>query len=299
MMVETLRVFVTVVEQSNFSRAAELLNVTQPSVSMHIRNLENEFGAKLLHRSPKFVHPTEAGKILFHHAKQILGLYEKSKEEVNQLKNIVTGNMKVGASFTIGEYILPSILAEYAGQYPFVDIQVMIGNTEEVIQAVRSNQLDIGIIEGEVNYSDVVVESFMQDEMIVVAPTNHPLAKLRIVETDMLQNQVWIFREHGSGTRSYSDRLIHELDLKVKRSFIFSSNQGVKESVASGLGLAMLSRLAVRKELEAGEITEIPIHGKQFTRSLSIIHGMQPVTSKALEVFLLKLKSLANNFAGW
>lgn len=107
MNVDILKIFVTVVEQKHFSRAAELLNLSQPGVSMHIRNLENEFGKTLIQRSPKHVQVTEAGNILYIHAKQMLSLYEEAKQEINELDNVVTGTLRIGASFTIGEYLLP------------------------------------------------------------------------------------------------------------------------------------------------------------------------------------------------
>src|SRR4051812_3861590 len=115
MIVDIMKVFVTVIEQKNFTRAAEILNISQPNVSLHIRNLENEFGTKLIHRSPKQVQITEAGQILYRHAKQILLHFEEARHEINDLRHVVTGKLRVGASFTIGEYILPKVLAEYAG----------------------------------------------------------------------------------------------------------------------------------------------------------------------------------------
>lgn len=157
MIVETLRVFVTVTEQRNFSRAAELLNLSQPGVSLHIRNLENEYGAKLMHRSPKLVKLTEAGEILYKRAKQILALAEEAKQEIQLLNEKVTGSLQIGASFTIGEYILPRVLAEFAVQFPEVEMSVTIANTEEITQALKANQLDLGIVEGNVVSSGLLI----------------------------------------------------------------------------------------------------------------------------------------------
>lgn len=290
MIVETLRVFVTAVEHSNFSRAAEILNLSQPGVSLHIRNLENEFGAKLLHRSPKHVKLTEAGEILYNRAKQILTLYHDAKQEIQSLRDEVTGLLKIGASFTIGEYILPRVLAQYVEQYPQVEIQVNIGNTEEIVQAVRTNDLDLGLVEGEVTQPGLQVKSFMMDEMILIASPGHPLCHSRAVALEAsLQGQIWIFREGGSGTRAFSDRFIHDAGLDVKRSFVFSSTQGVKEAVAAGLGIAILSRLVVNKELRSGELCEIPIKGSRFLRNLFVIQEKGESASMAKNMFLQKL----------
>ncbi|WP_405176538.1 LysR substrate-binding domain-containing protein [Paenibacillus sp. FSL H8-0261] len=289
MIVDTLRVFVTVAEQSHFSKAGELLNLSQPGVSLHIRNLENELGAKLLHRSPKQVKLTEAGTILYNHAKQILAHFEEAHQEIQMLQDEVTGSIHIGASFTIGEYILPSRLAEFANQYPQVKLQVTIGNTEEIIGGVRANELDIGFIEGEAHENDLIVTPYMKDEMIIVSPANHPLSKIASVEQGMLQNQVWVLRELGSGTRAFSDHFIQAEEISVKRSYVFNSSQGVKEAVASGLGIAMLSRWIVRKELASGEICELPIRQHHLERQFSIILHKESSSSMATHVFIQKL----------
>lgn len=291
MSVETLRVFVTVLEQKNFSRAAELLHLSQPGVSLQIMNLENEFGTKLIHRTPKLVRPTKAGEILYERAKKMLSLYEEAKQEVDLLQNTVSGSLHIGASFTIGEYLLPRVLAEYAQQYPQVELEVKIANTEEVTQAVRTNQLDVGLIEGEVEYKDIQIEPFMKDEMVLVMSATHPLAADEHISVDELQDQIWILRESGSGTRSFSDQLIQRFGLRMKRSFVFSSSQGVKEAVAAGLGIAVLSRWIVRKELASGELSTVSVEGNRFYRSFSILLAQDAQNTKALEVFLQKLKS--------
>jgi len=295
MIVDIMKVFVTVIEQKNFTRAAEILNISQPNVSLHIRNLENEFGTKLIHLSPKQVQITEAGQILYRHAKQILLHFEEARHEINDLRHVVTGKLRVGASFTIGEYILPKVLAEYAGQYPVVDVQIIISNTEEVIEGVRTNQLDIGLIEGETKDQDIHIQSFMEDEMIVVVPPNHPLSQLRLIEKDMLQNQIWITREEGSGTRTFMDKFISESDLTIKRSFVFSSNQGIKEAVKAGLGIALLSRWAVDREIEFNEIRGLTLTNKKITRPFSFVQSKNSDDSKAIKMFLQKIDEFRMN----
>ncbi|MEB1809331.1 MAG: LysR family transcriptional regulator [Bacillaceae bacterium] len=290
MSIDNLRIYVTVVEQKNFSKAAKLLNLSQPNVSLHIRNLENEFEATLLHRSPKQVKVTEEGKILYIKAKQMLSLYDEAKQEMNDRKNIVQGTIKIGASFTIGEYILPKLLAEYARENRGVTVEVTVANTEEVIERIRSNDLDVGLVEGEVANADVEVQPFMEDEMIMIAPANHTLAQLKVVKPEMLQEEVWIWRESGSGTRAYSDRFMQELNLNVKHSFIFSSSQGIKEAVSEGLGIAMISKWTVRKELQAGTIKRLNINNRKFARHFSLVQSKNPGYSKAHQLFIVKIE---------
>jgi len=295
MIVETLKVFVTVAEQRNFSRAADRLHLSQPGVSLHIRNLEQQLGAKLLHRSPKHVKLTEAGAVLLQNAKQILALYEETKQTILLLQNAITGSLKVGASLTIGEYVIPRLLAEFTKAYPQVDIRVNIGNTGEIVHAVRANDLEIGLVEGAVNHPDIRVEPFMNDELILVAPPGHPLSSVRTAEPHMLQDQVWVLRESGSGTRDFSDAFIQNTRLSVKRSYIFNSSQGVKESVAAGLGIAILSRLVVRKELEAGEICDIPVKETGFSRDFLMIQSKNNPVTMAMKVFVQKLTDFSSS----
>lgn len=290
---DPLKVFVTVIEQKNFSRAGDILNLSQPGVSLHIRNLENELGTKLIYRSPKQVQITEPGKILYRHAKQMLNHYETAIREINDFNNVVSGTMKIGASFTIGEYYLPKVLAEYAAQYPLVDIQIIISNSNEVIQGIRSNKLDIGLIEGETDYKDIYVSPFMNDEMIVVVPPVHPLSQMDIIEGSLLQNQTWVLREQGSGTRAYSDKLLSSLELNIKKSFIFTSIQGVKEAVMAGLGIALLSRLTVQKELKSKELKTFHLKNEPIIRPFSIVRKLDFEASKAMELFLRKVEEFA------
>ncbi|MFJ7928686.1 selenium metabolism-associated LysR family transcriptional regulator [Peribacillus sp. NPDC096448] len=290
---DPLKVFVTVIEQKNFSRAGDLLNLSQPGVSLHIRNLENELGTKLIYRSPKQVQITEPGKILYRHAKQMLNHYETAKREINEFNNVVSGTMKIGASFTIGEYYLPKVLAEFAAQYPMVDIQIIISNSNDVIQGIRSNKLDIGLIEGETDYKDIDVRPFMNDEMIVVVPPDHPLSQMDLIEGNMLQNQTWVLREQGSGTRTYSEKLLSSLELNIKKTFIFTSIQGVKEAVMAGLGIALLSRLTVQKELKSNELKTFHLKNEPIIRPFSIVKKLDFEASKAMDLFLRKVEEFA------
>jgi len=288
MIADPLKIFVTVAEHKNFSRAAEELYLSQPSVSLQIRNLENELGTKLIDRSPKHLELTQSGNILYGYAKHILQLRDKAKQEIDQLTNIVTGSLKVGASYTIGEYILPFVLAEFAAQFPNVDIEASIDNTEKITQAVRSNHLDLALVEGEANHSDIDIRPLMEDEIILVVPNSHVLAGLPIVTADHLQDQVWILRESGSGTRAFSDKLITDWRILTKKTYILGSSQAVKQAVIAGLGIALVSSWIVRKELIAKELTMIRIQGNRLMRPFYLIKPKNHEMSKAMEVFTEK-----------
>lgn len=292
MVVDALKVFVTVIEHNNFSRAAEELYISQPAVSMQIRNLENELGTKLMYRTSKNLLLTQSGEILYAKAKQILNYYEEAKHQINLLKEEVGGILRIGASFTIGEYVLPGILGDYIKQHPNVNIEVTIANSEDIIKGVKDT-IDIGLIEGPINSEDLTRMSFVDDEMILIVPNDHPLAKSQCVwETDnsYLHDHTWVLREKGSGTRSFTDEFIQDLGLRIKQSSIFGSNQGVKEAVINGLGIAIVSSLIVKKELEQEEISAIKL-GEKSVRSFSIVQRSNLLESKAMRILLESLKA--------
>lgn len=296
MIVESLKVYITVVEQRNFSRAAELLHLSQPGVSLHIRKLEKEFDVKLMHRSPKWVKLTEAGELLYVRAKEMVNLYESAKLDIARLQDDVSGSLQIGASFTIGEYVLPRLFSSFARQYPEVAMEVFIGNSSQVVEAIRNNHLDFGLIEEDIEAQDLTVTPFMKDELIIVAAEGYPLNASVNADLDQLQDQVWILREMGSGTRSSSDRFLAQTGLRVNRSYVFNSSQGVKEAVFSGLGIAMLSRWVVKRELSAGMLKEITIPDIHIERNFSLVRRIGHIPTRANEVFAERLLKLDGHF---
>lgn len=290
-MIQSLEVFVSVVEKKNFSRAADKHHLSQPGVSLIIRQLEEQFHAQLLHRSPKHVELTRAGEILYRHALEIIRHWEEAKEEIHLLNDVVAGSIKIGASFTIGEYLVPGILARFAGKYPTVESQVLIGNTEEVAEWVKNGEIDIGLVEGEVENYDLAIIPFMEDEMIIILPGGHPYQGENEVKPEKLRNQVWILREQGSGTRTYGDKFIKDYHLNPSQIYEFSSNQGVKEAVIAGLGISVISRLTVRKELKSGELTTLEINGEKNTRMLSLVQLKREKPTRVLEAFSIEVRN--------
>ena len=285
-----LRVFVTVVERENFSRAAEELHMTQPAVSQYIRMLEREIGTKLLERSNKYVRLNKAGEIVYHHAKEILGLYEKMQSLVDDLTNNAKGALSIGASYTFGEYVLPHIIAKMNEKYPLIEPTIRIGNTKEIEECVKSHQLDVGIVEGMITSDHLLTEPFAEDVMHIVVASNHRFAgNTEEIEVSELYGETWIVREHGSGTRSATDDMFRLLELKPKKMMEFGSTQLIKESVEAGLGISLLSRWSIRKELTLGTLHKIKVKGLPFTREFSIV-TQTPFQTKSVQVFLELLR---------
>ncbi|MBD1383330.1 LysR family transcriptional regulator [Metabacillus arenae] len=283
---DALRTFVTLAEIGNFTKAAEQLCISQPSVSLHIKNLEKEFDTELFLRSPKFLKITPTGEILYERAKQILSIYEQARQDILEHHNDVKGKLKIGASFTIGEYILPSLLADLQTEFPGLDFEVLIGNTDEIAQSVRLFEVDIGLIEGQTNEKELTIHSFKEDVLFIVGSNNDPLASKKGVKISDLQDQAWITREEGSGTREYLDHVIRSNGLKVKSLYSISSTQGIKESVMHGMGLSLLSQSVIEREIQHNYLSIIPVKNQSFKRTLSYVYSPAMKSKRNVEIFI-------------
>lgn len=283
---DALKTFVTLAEVKNFTKTAELLLMSQPSVSMHIKNLEKELQTKLFERSPKYLKITPTGEILYDRAKQMITIYEQTRQDILDHHNSIKGELKIGASFTIGEYILPSLLFDLQKEYPELELKAVIGNTEEIVQSVRLYKVDIGLIEGQTNEKELSVHAFMQDELFITASSNHPLAAKQDVTMADLQNQTWVTREVGSGTREYLNHVIRSNGLKVKSFLTISSNQGIKETLMTGIGLSLLSESVIERDVQHGNLSVLRLKNQTFTRTLSYIYSPVMQDKKNVKTFI-------------
>lgn len=285
---QQLQVFVTVVERENFSRAAEELHMTQPAVSQYIQTIEKQFGTRLLDRSNKYVRLNKAGEIVYHHAKEILNLYKKMHYLVDDLTAKATGHLPIGASYTFGEYVLPHLIAILHERYPLIRPEITIGNTKEIVELVKEHHVEVGIVEGELEDESVEIEPFAIDEMVIFTSAHHHLVDMTPTR-EQLEEEMWIIRERGSGTRTAVDNLFRKLQFKPKHVLEFGSTQLIKESVEAGVGISMLSKWAIRKELHMGTLKVLSVDGLPFKREFSLV-TKAPFQTKALELFLQLMK---------
>lgn len=285
-----LNVFLAVAEKKNFSRAAEELHMTQPAISQYIRALEESIGTRLLERTNKYVRLNKAGEIVYHHAKEILGLYTNMQNLVDDLTKKANGPLSIGASYTFGEYVLPRIIARMQESYPDIQPTVTIGNTSLIADLVSTHQLDVGIVEGHFKEQQLKVDRFAEDDMYVVSSPYHSLACQDSVKAEDLEHETWIVRESGSGTREATEKMFRSLNLSPAKQMNFSSTQPIKEAVEAGLGISLLSQWAIQKELRHGELKIVNIEGFPFRRQFSII-TKSLFQTKALEIFINLLRN--------
>ncbi|MDP5275134.1 LysR family transcriptional regulator [Chengkuizengella axinellae] len=285
-----LLVFTTVVEKKNFSRAAEELHMTQPAVSQYIQSLEQQIGTRLLERSNKFVRLNMAGEIVYHHAKEILSHYTRMQYLVDDLMNKASGDLFIGASYSFGEYVLPGMISDLLENYPLIKPSITIRNSKRIVDLVVNNELEIGIVEGEFNQQSLNIEPFADDLMYVTMSANHRFANQSIVTKEELEAETWIVREEGSGTREATDKMFDRLQLNPQHKMEFGSTQVIKESVESGIGISLLSKWAIQRELSSGTLRLVEYEGLPVRRKFSIVTRTVPFQTKAMELFLKMLR---------
>ncbi|WP_248924210.1 LysR family transcriptional regulator [Paenibacillus hamazuiensis] len=283
---QQLLAFVTVADEQNFTRAAEKLFISQPAISQHIQTLEHRFDVKLFDRTNKYVRLTKAGEVVYHHAKEILSRYDQMDRLIKDLKEEASGSLYIGASFTFGEYVLPHIIAGFRSSYGKIIPVISIDNTITVVKQVAEGTLDIGIIEGKsVHDNNVDVRPFAEDTVVIVGAYNHPLASRKHITANQMENENWIIRERGSGTREITDHVFRTYGIQPKSVVEYSSSQMIKESVEAGLGLTVLSKWVVRKELMWNTLCEIRFMDTPVERKFSIVVRKSNFQTKATQLF--------------
>lgn len=283
-MYQHLIVFIEVVERKNFTRAAEALHMTQPAVSQYISAFEKEIGSQLIERTNKSVELNKAGEMVYVYAKSIIKEYEQMKLLISDMKSEPSGKLQIGASYTIGEYYLPKLLAKLQAQYPSIIPYVTIGNTDYISSKLLQREIDIGLIEGDFFHNQLQIHPFAIDEMYLIGSRKEFIFKEKLTHRE-LENQTWIIREEGSGTRKMLEDYLKVNEIEPKRMITLGSTQTIKEGVESGLGISLLSQLTFQKELELHRVIKLSTPGIPIKRRFSVITNKQDFQPKALQVF--------------
>lgn len=294
-MLEELKTFIAVVEYKNFTKAGIHLNLSQPSVSTHIKNLETFFGVTLIDRSikQKTIYITESGYILYKRAKEIILLLDITCQEVMNVSDSIKGHLKVGASFTIGECILPRFLGFFSEKYPDVEVEIFIENTSNICTKLSNMNLDLGLIEGAVSSFNFDQNYFYEDKMVLALPSQLNLDNTNF-SLDNLQNQNWIAREYGSGTRESLNMFLNVNEILPKHIIVLGSNYAVKEAVRNNLGVTIISSLITSPFVENNELSVIELNDN-YNRHFSYITPKNITLSKVCNIFIEELKKYTLN----
>ena len=302
---QQLRILKAVASEKSFTRAAEILFVSQPSLSKQIKILENRLGIILLNREHSTISLTEGGRVFLQYSERILALCEESCRALNDVKNGDRGNLTVGASQTIGTYLMPRVLALFAQNYPQINIKVQVDSTRIIAKNVVNREIDIAVVGGDVPEElkkNLEIESFVEDELILIVPKSHPFAlkKQKKINKDDLYHLNFITLNSTSTIRKFIDNILIQNNIETKQFNIImqlNSIEGIKTAVSLGLGAAFVSSSAIEKEIELKTVEIITIENIKITRTLSIITNRECYKSKAVEFFhneLWMLKNITN-----
>ncbi len=287
-----LRVFCAVVEKKSFSRASEAVFLSQPTVSLQIRALEQELGTRLLDRQGKEVSVTGSGKLLYGYARKILQIADEAEQAIARLKGLIMGEIIIGASTIPGEYILPGLLAVFKEKYPGIEINLAIGDTKEIIRKVLDHEVEIGFVGQKEKGEKLEFYGFSIEKLVLIAPVSPPLVPHDQITVEELKKVPFIIRESGSGTRSSIERKLHEFGVKEADFNIVmrvGSTAAVKKAVESGAGVSIISERAIENEIKLDLLKKVPIEGLELEREFFIVYrrgrSLSPAT-KALLAFL-------------
>lgn len=295
-----LQVFYTVARQLSFTKAAEQLYMTQPAVTFQVKQLEEHFNARLFERSHGRIALTPAGQLVMAYAEKILGLSDEMETRVGELSGAVSGPLLLGASTTIAEFILPRVLGEFKARHPQVQAHMTVANSETIENRVADRSLDIGLIESPPHLPTLHAEACCDDELVMICASSHAFAQYKSVTPQQVLTEPFISREQGSGTREFADHYFRECGIAPEEINIvmeLGSPEAIKGVVQTGLGVSIMSRTTVAKELLLGVLVAVPL-APRLIRTLSLLTPEQKFRSRLISTFaefaLLRMKQLAN-----
>lgn len=281
-----LKVFRTVAERLSFRQAAEALYLTQPAVTQQVKILEDELGLQLFDRGGSVVKLTAAGERLLSHAKNIARVVAAAEQDLAQFKGVTQGRLKIGASTTIAQYVLPRLLGEFSKVYPGIELSVVSANTEQVVSGVVKGAFAMGLIEGPAMRRELKTERFLTDALAVITRAANDGSGREIVPAEMIANSRLILREQGSGTRRVVEAALRKAGIRISRANVImelDSTEAIKSAVEAGLGIGFVPRRAIHKELKLGTLAELNVQGLKIERYFLIVRlrGLQPEPSAA------------------
>lgn len=280
-----LAVFHAVAQEGSVSRGAERLCVSQPAVSKQVRELEAALGVTLLDRLPRGVRLTAAGAVLAGYARRLFGVEAEAERAIVELKGLSQGRLTIGASLTIGVYLLPEILGAYQTRHPGIELSLEIANTHVIQQKLLENALDVALTEGFVKDSALEADVFRHDALVAIVPPDHPLLSEANVTAARFCAEPFLMREPGSGTREVIERALAEKGIAVRPQMSLGSTEAIKRAVAAGLGVAIVSGLALWTETDAGLLSVLPLSDLSITRPLHIVRLRGKSDSASVQAF--------------
>ena len=291
-----LEVFAKVAELGSFSRAAEALFLTQPTVSEHVRALEDELSVQLLDRLGRSSAPTPAGQLLLGYARRLLALAQEAHQAIDQFQGRMRGHLVVGGSTIPGEYLLPALIGGFKAKFPDISISLLIGSSRQVNEWVEEGRVELGVVGARSASRVLDTRDLMADELVVVVPADHRWAGRRAVGIDDIKAEPLILRERGSGSREALERALAEVGQDFSGFKIageMASTQAIKQAVRAGVGISLISRRAVEDECRASLLACFKVRDLRITRAFSLVTHRERSRSPLAQAFVAYVESAA------
>jgi DNA-binding transcriptional LysR family regulator len=264
-----LRLFATVVQTGSFSRAADLLHISQPAISKGVRDFELQVGCRLLDRTSKGVRPTREGQALLQHAETLFAAERAAEDELLSLRNLEAGSLRIGASTTIATYMIAEHLGRFRRQYPGIDLHVVSANTRDVADLMLAHDIEIALVEGPIEDNDLVSRAWRTDVMSLITSPTHPFASSDgPIDPAALEEEILIIREPGSGSREVVAQALANHGVEPRRMLEIGSTEAIKQAVACDVGISIVSTAAIDDQVKLGRLKAIPMKDLQISRTL-------------------------------
>lgn len=279
-----LKIFLCVCDEGNMTAAAGKLYMAQPSVSQAIAELEKHYRVKLFERLGRKLFITIAGQKLINYARHIVNLAQETEDVMQEIYH--NGVIRIGASVTVGTCILHEIIGNFSQQHPNIKIISSVNNTTIIEGMLLADQLDIGLVEGKIHSQGMIIQPFMEDDLVLVTSILHPLAQKYSVQPTDIDNMEFIIREEGSGTRELFEVVMANKGLNWQIAGVYNNAETIKNMISAGLGISVMSRLAVQKEIKRKELKIVDIEGMDFKRQFIIVHHKNKYIVPAMQSFI-------------
>jgi DNA-binding transcriptional LysR family regulator len=279
-----LKIFLVVHEYRNMTHAARALYLSQPAVSQVISELEEYYHVRLFERMNRRLFPTPAGDQLAVRAREILMLLDQTQQELSDLSQ--GSSLRIGVSLTIGTHILPELLSNFRQRMPGVEVFSLVDNTHAVEQLLLENRIDLGLVEGSAQSPDVVERPIREDQLVIVAAPAHPLSRKKRVTLADLENGRFIIREEGSGTRATFESAMQAAGVTWQIAGVYNNIDAIKQAAQSNVGLAIVPRISIQKELRQGRVRLVKVQGLSLSRKFSFVFHRQKQITQIMQTLM-------------
>ena len=283
MTIRQLECFLAIVRDGSFTRAAERIHLSQPTLSERLSELERELGKQLFSRTKRQVRLTEAGRVFEPYAARVVATLESATQAVGELDGLRHGSLVVGASTTPGVYVLPRLIGRFRARYPGITLTLQIANSRAIEERVRAGHLDLGVVGGHVlGAAEQCLAAGVVDELVLIVPPRHEWAKRKAIDAKRFCDQPVLMREQGSATRYVTERALQQAGLRCRAAMELDHTEAIKQAVIAGLGVALVSIHAVRGEVASRQLVALRVRGLQLRRHFHVIHDEErPLSASA------------------